>query len=480
MNPEKQTFFVLGLSRSGRSVAHFLLKRKANVYIYDDVISKTIEETIKALEEEGAKAIKKEDVEKMPNVCDALVLSPGIAIDHPVAVAFKRKQKAVIGETEIAVRYMRCPIIAVTGTNGKTTTVSLLAEILQKGGVQAFACGNIGAPMSNFCGVDERSVAVAEISSFQLETLNSIRPHIAVVLNVTEDHLNRHYTMENYIFLKSKLLKNCTETEYAVLNFDDETVRSFAEKTKARVLWFSLHQRVNGAYLENGDLYYKGEKIMPVNALPIAGTHNVLNALAAIVCAKLMGLSNEQICDALTLFKGVKHRIQEIATVNGVTYIDDSKGTNIDATIKAVACMKKETVLLLGGKHKGYRYHSLFNALKTSKVVHAVLYGENRYQLLDSARVCGFDNVTVCPKFALAVQIAVMVAVEGQNVLLSPASASFDEFLSYEERGDRFAEMVTKLKKEHEEHSIDVEERENNNTLDKDNGVDREKLEEGQ
>ena len=211
MFPKRQVYFVFGLSRSGRSAAEFLLSKGAITYIYDDATSERMEQTARALESKGAKRVLKEDLPKTSDICDVLVLSPGIPIDHPIALSFKRCGKAVIGEAELAVRYMRCPILAVTGTNGKTTTVSMLTEVLNQGGYLAKSCGNIGVPMIDFCGLSEEEIAVAEISSFQMETLQSIRPHIAILLNVTEDHLNRHYNMENYVFLKGKLLKNQTE-----------------------------------------------------------------------------------------------------------------------------------------------------------------------------------------------------------------------------------------------------------------------------
>lgn len=446
---KKQTFFVLGLSRSGKAAANFLLRRGATVYFYDDAASERLEQVQAELSAQGAKRVKKEELSRACEFCDALVLSPGIPIDHPMAVAFKRSGKGVIGESELAARFLRAPVLAVTGTNGKTTTVSMLTETLIKGGVPAKACGNIGLPMVDFCDVEE--VAVAEISSFQLETLNSLRPHIAMVLNVSEDHLNRHYTMENYLFLKAKLLKNLTETEYAVLNYDDERVRGFAEKTRAQVLYFSVRERVKGAYYEKGDLYFGKEKIMSAADLPVEGIHSVQNALAVVIAAKIMGVKSEDIAAALSDFKGIKHRIEFVKEVDGVRYVDDSKGTNIDATLKAVAAMPTETVLLVGGKNKGYEYQKLFSALSKTKVVHAVLYGENRYALLQSARECGFENTTVCDEFAFAVRVAAMKAKGGQTVLLSPASASFDEFASYEERGDKFVEIVESLTGREEE-----------------------------
>lgn len=442
MYPEQQTFLILGLSKSGKSATEFLLSRGATVYVYDDVNGERLIKTLKELTERGALCVDKEKLGDMPNVCDALVLSPGIPIDHPLAIAFRRNKKAVLGETEIAARYMRCPIVAVTGTNGKTTTVSMLSETLRAGGMEAYPCGNIGTPMIEYVNLPENAVAVAEISSFQLETLNSLCPHISIVLNISEDHLNRHYTMENYIFLKAKLLKNCSETEYAVLNYDDPTVRAFAEKTKAKVIWFSVRERIQGAYLENGDLYFNDEKIVAAKELLTEGVHNIQNALACLAAAKILGVKNQDIATALTAFKGIKHRIEMVGEYNGVTFVDDSKGTNVDASIKAVKTMQKDTVLLLGGKNKGYNYTRLFTELKDSKVVHAVLYGENRYELLKCARAQAFDSITLCDGFAFAVRIAALKAVSGQCVLLSPASASFDEFSGYEERGDAFVEIV--------------------------------------
>ena len=454
MYPKKQAFFVLGLSRSGRAATEYLLKKGSTVYIYDDTDSERVEQIACELEGIGAKRLKKEELSKAVDFCDALVLSPGIPIDHPLAVAFKRRGKALLGESELAARVMRANIVAITGTNGKTTCVSMLTQILEKGGLQAKACGNIGVPMIDFCLMDEEAIAVAEISSFQMETLNSLRPHIAMILNITEDHLNRHYTMENYVFLKAKLLKNLTEMEYAVLNYDDPIVRELSEKTKAKVFYFSTKQQVPGAYYENGDLYFGKEKILSAKEIPSEGLHTIQNVLAVIIAARLMGVSTEDIRTAIMDFKGIKHRIEVVAEINGVEFIDDSKGTNVDATLKAVDCMKKETILLLGGKNKGYDYAKLFASLPASKVVHSVLYGENRYALLKSAREKGYNKLTLCEGFDFAVRIAAMKAEKGQTVLLSPASASFDEFASYEERGDRFVEIVRSLEKQNQQREI--------------------------
>ena len=454
----EQTFLVAGVSRSGIAAAEYLLGSGAKVFVYDDVEDDAVKSAVRSLVSKGAHALNKEDAETSAERCDVLVLSPGIPIDHPLPVTFKRMGKAVIGEAELGARALTAPCVAVTGTNGKTTTVTLIEHILRAAGRRAVACGNIGKPITACLKeLSPETVAVAEISSFQLETLTSLRPHVAVVLNVAEDHLNRHYTMENYIFLKQRLLKNCTESEYAVLYRDDPVVRTFAEKTRAHVVWFSLSEETNGAYVRDGAFYFRGERILSLSDFPLEGEHNAADALAAICAARLMGVGNEAIGTALARFSGVSHRLQKLGTVGGVTFIDDSKATNVDAAIKAVASVKGESVLLLGGKDKGYSYAPLFEALKKSGVVHAVICGENAFRILDAAVKADFTRVTLCRAFDMAVRIAFMTARPGQNVLLSPASASFDAFQSYEQRGERFAELFRTLRRERGEDGADAE-----------------------
>ncbi len=446
MDLKRQTFLVLGLSKSGDAATRFLLSQGAKVLVFDDLESEKVKGQVEQLTALGAVWLEREKLVEQVDVCDGLVLSPGIPIDHPLAVAFKRAKKAVLGETELAARVFNGLSVAVTGTNGKTTTVSMIERCLLDGGMPAVACGNIGTPMIGVVSDGKPCVAVAEISSFQLETLNSFCPHIAVILNVTEDHLNRHYTMENYVFLKRKLLKNLTETEYAVLNYDDPIVRAFADGLKANIRWISLREQVNGAYYKDGDIYYQNEKILSVKDMLLIGQHNVHNALAAVACAKIFGLDSEQIAQSLIGFKGIRHRLEMVDCIDGVTYVDDSKGTNVDATVKAIETMKTETILLLGGKDKGYDYGKLFSVLRGGKVMRAVLYGENRYALLSAAKEMGYSDVFLCPAFDDAVRLARMLATDGQTVLLSPASASFDAFSGYEERGERFCEIVKSFK----------------------------------
>lgn len=438
-----QKFLVAGMSKSGTAAADFLLRRGAVVYMYDDLADGAVKNAMLSLAEKGANIVAEGGLASVVEECDVLVLSPGIPIDHELPVAFRKKGKRIIGEAELGCLYLRASLVAVTGTNGKTTTVTMIDEILRSAGLSSCACGNIGLPISAKADeLDYKDIAVAEISSFQLETLSSIRPHIAVVTNITEDHLNRHYNMENYIFLKSKLLRNMRESEFAVLNYDDVAVRGFAQNVRCPVRYFSVKERVKGAYLYEGALYFENEKIMDASELSLKGEHNVKNALAAICACKLMGVESKTVGEALAKMKGVRHRIEIVAEKDGVVYIDDSKGTNVGATLTAIGCMQSDTVLLLGGKDKGYDYDVLFQKLKESRVIHAVLYGENRFKLLASAVKSGFMQVTLCAGFDLAVKIASMTAKPGDCVLLSPASSSFDQFAGYEERGDRFAELV--------------------------------------
>ena len=325
-----QRFFIAGMSVSGEGSARFLLERGAEVYVYDDVVSDNIAKVYAELRGLGAHIVTAENCDAAAEKCDILVLSPGIPIDTALPVFFRKRGKAIIGEEELAALYLRATAVAVTGTNGKTTTVSMLNEVINACGQHSVACGNNGNPLIRE--VEElgfKDFAVIEISSFQLETLTSLRPHIAVITNITEDHLNRHYNMENYIFLKSKLLRNLRESEYAVLNYDDPIVRGLAKNTKAKVVYFSIQSRVEGAYFQDGGLYYNGEKYLDVNEMSISGVHNVYNALACIAAAGILGLDKRLAANAVCAFKGVSHRIEKIREVNGVTYIDDSKGTKI-------------------------------------------------------------------------------------------------------------------------------------------------------
>lgn len=434
---------VAGISRSGQASARFLLARGAQVFMYDDVVDDNVRSAMSELAASGAVEVSAQALPDAVHECDVLVLSPGIPIDNPLPVAFRRAGKLIVGEEELAAQFMRATAIAVTGTNGKTTVVSMIDKMLADCGKRSVACGNVGRPALGLVeelGFDD--FAVMEISSFQLETLSGLRPHVAVVTNIAEDHLDRHYNMENYVYLKSKLVRNLRESEYAVLNYDDERVRAFASATRGKVVWFSAKRRADGAFLEDGSVCFMGNRLFACGDMKVGGEHNIYNALACAAVAGVLGLDMSAVARSLCSFRGVKHRIENIGEKDGVSYIDDSKGTNVAATLKAVECMTAPTILLLGGKDKGYDYSPLFARLKNSRVVHAVLYGENRYKLLYSALESGYASISLCPAFRSAVLLARSCAARGQAVLLSPASSSLDEFENYEARGDAFAELA--------------------------------------
>lgn len=443
---KRDKFLVVGISKSGIGATRLLLSRGAKCYIYDDNETEVVKRARAELAEEGAISVSVDELGEAIETCDVVVLSPGVAIDHEIPVKAKRGGKRIIGELELASLFCSAPIVAVTGTNGKTTTCSMIDCILKGAGIESLLCGNIGTPLSSVLDkITDNSVVVAEVSSFQLETVSKFTPHIAVITNITPDHLSRHYNMENYIYVKSRILQCQRESEYAVLSYDDPTVRKLAEKTKAKVVYFSMKEEVDGAYYLDGKIFFRGKYVMDASAVQLSGKHNVENVLAAVCVAELLGVSAESVSESLKEFKGVKHRIQFIDSVDGAEYYNDSKATNPDAAIKAIDSMKKPTVLILGGKDKGLNFDSLFDKIKKSCVYHAVLTGESRFSLLKSAMESGYESVSMAEDFETAVKLAKMIARPGDAVLFSPACSSFDRFSDFEERGDKFIEIVEKF-----------------------------------
>ena len=443
---KKEKCLIVGVSKSGFSACCFLLERGARCFVYDDAETEAVKSALKDLFEKGATVVYKSEINELLGEITMVVLSPGVAIDHDIPVRARKLGKRIIGEFELASEFCLSPVIAVTGTNGKTTTCTMIDDVLKSGGVKSVLCGNVGTPLSSVLDkLSDDSVAVAEVSSFQLETVARFTPHIAVVTNITPDHLSRHYNMENYIYLKSKLLSNLRESEYAVLNYDDKTVRNFSEKTKGKVVYFSAETEVNGAYVSDGAIFYKGKRLAELSSLPVSGEHNVLNLLAAVCVAEIMGMSDEAIFEGIRGFKGVKHRIQYVKTVMGIDYYNDSKATNADASEKAIDAMKKPVVLILGGKDKGLDFDSLFVKIKNSQVKSVVLTGESAPRLYNAAQKAGCENVFVASDFEIAVRLASFIAKSGDAVLLSPACSSYDRFSSVEERGDEFIRIVEAL-----------------------------------
>ena len=443
---KNQKFLILGVSKSGYSVAKYLLENNGRCYLYEQLKSPKIETAIKELTAMGAKIVFQENVDRVLQEIDVLVISPGAPINHELAVKAKKLGKRIVGELEFGYLQFNPTVIAVTGTNGKTTTVSLIDSILKESQIKSMMVGNVGIPLtSKISDVKKDTVCVAEVSSFQLESVNSFCPHISCVLNVAPDHLERHYTMDNYIFLKKRILKNQKESEYTVLNFDDEVVKAFANGIKSKVIWVSLKTRVDGAYCNDGKIYYKDEYILDISAIALKGEHNLYNSLFSVAVAKLMGVKNEIIAKALKEFKGVKHRVEFIAEKNGVKFYNDSKATNTASTISAIKSVNSPIILILGGSEKGEDYIELFKRIKTSSVKEIILTGASRFNMLDSAGKVGLSNITVTSSFENAVKIAGLLSKKGDAVLLSPACASYDNFSGFEERGDAFVKVVGEL-----------------------------------
>jgi len=464
MNFNRQSFLIVGMSKSGVSATLFLLERGAKCYIFEELSTPKIQENISKLIDKGAIKTNRKDVEGVLETIDVVVLSPGVPINHFIPIKAKELGKKITGELELGLLQFPYPFVAITGTNGKTTTVSMVDYTLKTGGYSSKALGNIGVPVTSVS-LEKTDIPIVEVSSFQLETVSLLCPHIAVILNLSPDHLERHYTMENYVFLKKRLLKNLTESEIAVLNYDDLTVRSFADDVKAKVFWFSLTEKVNGGYLDGNTLCFKGEKIINITDLKLTGECNLMNALATIVICKLLGCPNEIIANALTTFKGVKHRVETVAEFDGVTYVNDSKATNTEACINAVKQMSNPTVLILGGRGKGESYDKLFEFIKKSVVKEVVLVGEERFKMLNSAIKLGFHGVSTVANFSLGVKIAMQIAKKGDTVLLSPACASFDEFSSYAERGECFSKIVEELSTPKTRQNADIDQ-ENTQNID--------------
>ncbi len=455
MKFKNESFLVFGMQKSGFNSALSLLKLGAKVYIYDDDNSVYDTAYCKTVIEKGGKIAHcidkfKENYEERNFACDfdVVVVSPGVKADNDLLVKLKRCNKRIIGELELGYLLSAAPIIAVSGTNGKTTVCTILHKVLTEAGETCFLGGNVGTPFCEFAlSVLPQDVCVLEVSSFQLETVSSFTPHIAVMLNLSEDHLDRHYTMENYCYLKKRLFKNLRESEWAVLNYDDQTVRNFAKDLKCKVAWFSAKEKVFGAYLSDGAIYYNEEEVLKVSGLSLIGEHNVENALACVCALKIYGVKSQVIKKSLSDFNGVKYRLEKVGVFDGVTYYNDSKSTNVASALKAVDVMETPTVIILGGKDKNQDFTPIFNSLKNckDKIIHAVLMGECRFKLLECAQNCGYTQVTVSPSFSDALKVSRALAVRGGAVLFSPGAASFDMFKDYAKRGEKFNAVINKL-----------------------------------
>ena len=452
MDFEKKNVLVVGMARSGVAAAQLLRASGAVVTVND---SKTEEELGQQLSPlEGLQVERRFGCGAMELLegKDCLVISPGIPDTAPFVVKAKEMGIYVIGELELAAQLGKGILVAVTGTNGKTTTVSLLGEIFANAGKVTHVVGNIGYPYSLAAMVSTKEdVTVCEVSSFQMETADTFHPRVAVLTNLTEDHLNRHGTMEVYISLKMRMFANQDARDFAVFNADDPAQEKLWGQVKSRVLKFSRRKELEaGAFVRDGEIWFaldgRERRICGADEVRIPGPHNLENALAAVCAAAALNVPGPVIRHTLKTFRGVEHRIESVRELDGIEYINDSKGTNVDSTIKAVQTMTRPTVILLGGYDKHTSFDPLAREMAdTPQMIHAVVMGETAEVIRCSLERAGFHRITSAQTLREAVETARSLAPEGGCVLLSPACASFDMFRDYEERGRIFKEIVMGL-----------------------------------
>ena len=451
MEVKNKKVLVFGLGISGIGAGKILEEHGADVVLYDGNQKLTEEKVRKQLgEDSNAKIVIGEFPEAILENLDMTVLSPGVPTDLPVIEKMRKQGVTVIGEVELAYQYGKGDVLAITGTNGKTTTTTLLGEIMKNYQDNVYVVGNIGTPYTTAASLmTDDTITVAEMSSFQLESIVDFRPRVSAILNFTPDHLNRHHTMEAYVNAKKNIAKNQTEDDYCILNYEDELTREFRKEVKAKVLYFSSQRKLEeGIYLEDGNIIYHygnvSEKICHVDELQILGTHNHENVMAACAMAAVYGVPVEKIRESVKAFKGVEHRIEYVTEKDGVAYYNDSKGTNPDAAIKGIQAMNRPTVLIGGGYDKGSEYTEWINSFD-GKVKKLILIGDTKEKIAEDARKCGFTDYEFADTFEEAVLTAAKIAESGEAVLLSPACASWDMFPSYEVRGEKFKEIVKSL-----------------------------------
>ena len=438
---------VVGLGRSGLAAALFLRRQGAQVTVSDVRSAESLAREIPALIEEGIVVEAGGHGLLTFRRQDLIVVSPGVPLETPELAQARSFGRPVIGELELAARFLKGRILAITGSNGKTTTTALTGEILKASGQPTLVAGNIGTPVVELIGAaTEATWSVLEVSSFQLESTEQFHPRIAVILNITPDHLDRHGTFEKYALAKERIFAAQTGQDYAVLNADNPRCAEAAARSHAPVYWFSARRAVErGAWVEGDELVFRSapeaatERIMPLGKIPLKGGHNVENVLAATCAARLAGVAADGIARAIAGFKAVEHRLEYVATINGVEYYNDSKATNVDATAKAVAAFPGGIHLIMGGKDKGAPYTPLAPLIR-ERVQAVYTIGAAAAKIESELR--GETPIHSCGTLEHAVNAAAAAARPGEVVVLAPACSSFDQFENYEERGRAFKQLV--------------------------------------
>jgi UDP-N-acetylmuramoylalanine--D-glutamate ligase len=453
---KNSSFTILGAGRSGIAAAKLLKRNGAKVFLSDDIKK----DELKFFDEE---VLKKAGIEfelggHSDRVFDSdvIIKSPGILPDSEVMLKAEKLDKKVYSEIEAAYWFCKCPIIAITGTNGKTTTTILTGEIFKAAGFDTKICGNVGLAFSEVVSdVKKDSIVVLEVSSFQLNNIEEFRPKISVLMNITPDHIDWHKSFENYLKAKLEILKNQTEEDLTIINYDDETLREAIKDVKPRKAYFSIKENLPekeaeaGSFISNGKIIYfdktknTEEEIMDAREINIRGNHNLYNSLASIISARAFEIKKEIIRDTLMKFHGVEHRIEFVREINAVSFYNDSKATNIDSLIVALESFDKNLILILGGREKGNDY-SRVDELVMDRVKEIIAIGETKEKIFSHFN--DFKKVTKEDSMETAVNRAFASGVKGDIVLLSPACKSFDMFDSFEHRGKEFKRFVNLLK----------------------------------
>jgi UDP-N-acetylmuramoylalanine--D-glutamate ligase len=450
MKLEGKKVLVFGTGKSGIGAVELLADQKAEIVLYDGNSELNPQDIQRKCGNRKVKIVLGDIQEELVETLDLIVMSPGVPTDLPIVDGFRAHGIPIWGEVELAYQCGKGDVLAITGTNGKTTTTALLGEVMRNAKDSVYVVGNIGTPYTSVVGMmKEETVTVAEISSFQLETIQDFHPRVSAILNITPDHLNRHHTMECYIAMKERITENQTKDDICVLNYEDEVLRKFGNETDAKVVFFSsAHILEEGIWLDQGEIRYsfggKQGHLCHVDDLQLLGTHNYENVMAAAAMALAYGVDEDTVIRTICGFAGVEHRIEYVTEKNGVAYYNDSKGTNPDAAIRGICAMNRPTYLIGGGYDKGSSYGEWIDAFQ-GKVRELVLIGATKDKIAAEAEEHGFHAIVKKDTFEEAVAYCAAKAKPGEAVLLSPACASWDMFKSYEQRGEIFKELVKML-----------------------------------
>jgi UDP-N-acetylmuramoylalanine--D-glutamate ligase len=450
LNVSGKRVLVVGLGKSGVASAIFLRQQGAKVTVSDSKQQDQLRNEIPLLLDKGITVESGGHGERTFRQQDLIVISPGVPVNAPVLEPARKMGIPIIGEVELATRYLKGQIVAITGSNGKTTTTALAGEVVKAGGFSTLVGGNIGTPVISLVSESaDKSYSVLEISSFQLETIEQFHPKIAVVLNVTPDHLDRHGSFQNYWQAKRRIFENQTADDFAVLNADDPEAAKMSTGLKAQLCLFSRKNELAvGAFVRGERILYKDEKgereIMSLADMQLKGAHNLENVLAAVAIGSILGVTPVQIREAVRNFKAVEHRLEFVASINGVDYYNDSKATNVDATIKALESFPRNIHIILGGKDKGSDY-TVLKPLLQERVKRVYTIGAAAEKI--ESQIAGAAEITKSVTLDNAVRKASEATSAGDVVVLAPACASFDQFTSYEHRGKVFKDLVQQLAK---------------------------------